>query len=244
MTNENKVGLIVATVLGSVAHTATYTFRNWKKGTAGYDRLQAALVAGKLTPEDIAVTKDKEGKVENDLYQRKPVVLALTVPLLDETALPGFTPAQVSHTQSLINQAVEKAQSALVDEGNVPTDKIITWQDALEQPFKTRAAAVKITDDMLKAATTVFKAFLVEVGSAPKAVELITELSMKKYALTACTKVPPKALERIQGRLVELIEALDAETAHTHAAVLEMWAANIEKAINPVVDEELDLDMI
>lgn len=237
----NKLNAAITTV----AHKPSFNFRNWKQGQEGFTRLNALLESGKLTTDQITVTADKEGKAENDLYQRNPVTLEIEVPLVSSFIKDDFlTMAQIDHIQALINQTIEKAQQPAVDAGNTEDENLIPWYVVLEQPFKQRVAAVKITDDMLKAAVALYAVYLEDVGSSAKGIELQSTLGLKKFALTACIKVPHKVLERIQERIAGWVEDMEDTDKHTHSAVINLWAGNLEKVLNPEPEEELDADMI
>jgi hypothetical protein len=229
----------------TVNHKASFNFRNWKQGQEGFNRLNTLLEAGKIAETDIAITPDKDGDESKNLYQRKPLHLDIEVPLVSSFIKDShFTAAQLDHLQALINQTVEKAQQQAVDAGNPSAEDLTPWYVVLDAPFKQRTAAVKITEEMLKAAVTLFSDYLGQVGSSAKGIDLISNLSMKKFALTACVKVPRKVVERIQERVAGFFEAMSDEEKHTHTAVVTLWAGNIEKVLNPEVEDELDADMI
>ncbi len=234
----------------TIAHNATFNFRNWKQGQAGYDKLTLAINEERLTTEDIKVSRvDVEGKPDDrsqDLYQRKPLNLALPVLLISSVIKDDaeLSTAQLDHLQCLVNQACEKAHSNLVEAGNVKEADIISWEQVLSQPFKQRTAAVKITEAMLKAATELFIAYLQDVGSNPKGIELITKLGLKKFGIAACATTKKNILEAIQERVAGFIESLEASVAHEHVAVLELWSGNLEKVLNPELEEDIDESMI
>ena len=235
-----------APTITTVKHNASFNFRNWILGQAGHSRLAELLESGKLAADDILVTKDKEGNEAKDQYQRKPVALELEVPLVSSFVLPDtLTPQMMDHLQALINQTVEKAQSAAVDAG-IQADEgaLKTWQQVLAAPFKQRTAAVKVTEEMIKAAVAIFSEYLEEVGSSIKAIELISALASKKFALTACVKVKRPVLEKIQERVAGFWTGLSDTDQHQHTATINLWAANLEKAINPETEDEIDEDMI
>ncbi len=248
MSNETATPLattLATTIATTIIHSAAFNFRNWKKGQAGYDKLALAIQESRITTADVKVTKDEEGNTDNDLYQRKPLTLALSVPLMASCLIEGaLTAAQTDHLQALVNQACEKAHTVLVDNGNVTEASLISWEDVLAQPFKQRVAAVKVTEAMVKATNELFEAYLVEAGSQEKGILLMTKLATKKFGIAACATTKLPILEAIQGRIVGFIESLSDEAQHEHAPVLNLWATNLEKVINPELEEEVDEDMI
>jgi len=243
--NDSITSAAIAPAITTVKHNASFNFRNWKQGQEGFKRLETLLTDGRITQDDITVTPAKDGDETATLYQRKQVKLELEVPLVSSFIKEDtLTPAQVDHLQALLNATIEKAQQPNVDAGKLAADDIIMWDAVLNAPYKQRTAAVKITQAMLDAAVKVFADYLEEVGSSPKGIALISNLCAKKFNLTACIKVSHAVMEKIQGRLVELITSLDLAELHQHEAVFNVWATAIEKVLKPEVEEEIDSDMI
>lgn len=244
MTNTNK-NLVIAGI-ASVLHTASFSYKNYKEGEAGFERLSALLEAGTITQEEIIVTEPDEGTYKTEaekaaatLYRRATKQLELPVPLVgafikDDT----LNAAQSEHLQGLINKACEEYHKKPVSEGD---STVHGWDVVLNESFATRGGQVKVTPEMVKDAVDSLRVFLTESGTKEQGCILTCELATKKFNAASLQRVPEQVLENVEVLVGNWFESLDPTTVHLHTPVMNLWAIAIEKALKP--SEDIDLSM-
>jgi hypothetical protein len=238
MTNSNNT-TTGNTAVAILSHVATFNFKYYKQATDGFERLSALLTDGKVTEDEIETVlapefKDATPEVQaaNTQYRRKQLKLSIPVPSAASiVATDTLTAAQTEHLQYLINAAIEAAHKPTVDSGS---NEILEWSTILEEAPKQRASAVKVTMEMVEAATLILKGSMVTLGTAPKGADLVEMLAGKKFGVGAVQRVPVEVLEKVQAIVAECFLTVFTEDERAeHAAVMELWSKNLEKAIKP-----------
>jgi hypothetical protein len=227
----------MSTIIATKTVATPFHFKSYTQQDKGYEKLSELLNAGRITAEDIQHIQE-EGKA--DKFKRKSITLQLEVPVV---TVEGFTSAQNDHLQHLVNKAVKTAQDDVVAAGNPEARDLVKWQDVLEAPFAQRAAAVKVTVEMVKATVELVQATMGEMFNE-KVVAAVAQLGERRFSPAACQPVNNMVLERLQGVVAQWYTQLAEDEANIAAEiepVINLWAANLEKVLKP--SEELGLDI-
>lgn len=209
-----------------------YHFKSYDADSEGFKRLNALLESGKLTADDIEVIKE-EGKA--DKYKRKSTKLSFEVPVIE---IAGATKEVNDHVQCLVNKAIEAAQKPAVDAADLSAMK--DWRTVLSTPFAQRTASIKVTTELVNKVVELMKEGLLAQGVKEKGVELACALGTKKFTVAACQPIPNEVVEKVQGLVVGWYSELDADTAGAVEPVMNLWAANIEKVLQPAEEYNVE----
>lgn len=239
---------IPATIQGvaTVAHTATFMYKNYKEGDAGFDRLSEMLDKGIIAQDDIIITEPEAGTYKTDAekakltqYRRATKQMDIPVPLVTDFVKDDtLAAAQLEHLQGLINKACEEFHKKPVADGDYT---VHGWDVVLNESFATRGGQVKVTPEMVKDAVESLNTYLVAAGTKEKGVQLVCELAGKKFNAASLQRVPVTVLENVQTLVGNWFESLEATEQHQHTPVMSLYATALEKALKP--SEEIDLDM-
>lgn len=238
MSNTNEA---VATTLAAVAFTERFTFKTAVTGSPALASLTKLVDSGLLTDADLEEQKDDAGKVIG--YKRKNFDQVLQAPALTPVLEEqGFTAAQAKTVQDLVqSQVAAYNKKHVVDEGK---SEFIGWEQVLEAGLAIRKASSKVTTAMVAATTKAFTTYMSDVLKAqPQGVELAESLATKKFSVAACNRVNMQILERFSEVIESFSESLDAVELETHLSVLELWAGELEKTLNPE-QEEMSIDLL
>lgn len=230
MSNENTMPEVNANV-PTKAEKLTYSFKGYSQEKDKYKELVKLVESGKLSENDIEEIKE-EGKPTR--YKRKAVTVDAEIPVIE---IPGFTAEQNAHVRHLIMKKVEDANKTNIDECS---GEFAPWFEVLQSAPTVRGGGTKVTAEMLEAATESLQAFA-EENYNDKVAEILATLAGKKFTTAACKDVKLSVLEKFQSVLLEWYEALETAEQLEVDPVMQLWAGNIEKILNP--QNEVDIDI-
>lgn len=254
-TNNPAVTAAAATQsvpVATIVYPHSFTFKNYKQGTKGYEKLEEMLSEGLLTSDDILVIppKDLTDSAGNKLtdaqiaaetnYRRVTKVVELSVPLVSSFVTEGtLTPAQIDHVQALVNKAIAyKHQEAVAERCDYTVQG---WQSILEENPAARIAQVKVTADMLSAAVDALTLFMDAQNIGIKGQQLTQSLAHKKFNAATVQRVPVQTLEKVQIILANWFTSMDALSQNEHQPVMKVWSDALERALQP--EDSLDADI-
>lgn len=240
--NGTHPALVGATQEGVVTRLLTtgVFYKAFAIGSNGQKALAELVAADKLSMSDIEVTeeKDETGAVVATTWKRKGAKLEVAVPVLTGK-IEGLTPAQQQHVQEVIEAYLTNKQRPLFD---ALDGKFVKWPELLEGSYSQRKVAVKITAEMVKAACSALAQFL---QIPEKAKGTVVQLAEKKFSGAVTRNTKPEVLERLLTLVLEAAAAYEEAAPsefNTHAPVFELWATNIQEALQPAEDDGLSLD--
>jgi hypothetical protein len=225
------------TTTGSVIYNATYHFKSSPINGKAYDNLMKLKGEGAISDDDLQQIRDDSGKLI--ALKRKSLSVPFTV--LDVASVVDvdtLTEKQVAHLQHLVNEAVKSANQKVVDDGKID---FLSWEQVLDADPAVRRAAVKVTNEMVKATTAVFGNFIADKIANPDAQQMLLDVASKKFSIASTKKFSTEILEFFQQIIGMFMDDLNEEELATHAPVLEVWAKALEDALKP--QEEISVDM-
>lgn len=212
-------------------------YKAFAEGTGGHTALKELVAAGKLSMDQIEVDKNDKQQVT---WKRKGATLAITVPVLAKS-WSSLTAAQQQHVQEVVEKYFTDKQRPLFDalEG-----KEVDWVELLSGSYSQRKVAVKITAEMVTAASLVLHKYL-QVNDAAKGT--VVEMAKKKFSSAVTRTTKPEVLERLLTLVLEAFAAYEAdeqEEATKHEAVFGLWADNLQEALQPADESGLTLEAL
>ncbi|MBM84470.1 MAG: hypothetical protein CMM47_00595 [Rhodospirillaceae bacterium] len=212
--------------------TTVYNFNFAKAGSDAFEKLQKALASGTITTNDVEVDAEKGSK-------RKPFNATLiTVDMVALLADSGLSEKQVATVQDLVNAHIEAANKENVAVG------ITDYTDGLavlEAGLAKRGGSIKVTKEMLAATIAVLESYLASTSMAEKAKAFTIAKATAKFTVASLATVKTQVVERMGDILNEFATTLDDAAIEQHLPVLELWADNIQKTLNPEASaDELD----
>jgi hypothetical protein len=227
----------VTAAIKTIEFTEKYNFKSTKNGTEALAALELLEVEGKLKLKE---TKDENG-VEVIGKQRLSEEVKFTVPdfiaLLDGK---GLSLNKMLTIQALIEKHIAAANKRTVDAGDF---EFIGWEQVLEDGLVQRKAGIKVTALMIADAVKGLIGYLTnETSTKEGGINLTSKLGLKKFTVAACNGTPLEVLERIQSLVLQWFESLEVAEQAEHTPVVELWASELEKTINPA-QEDIDITM-
>lgn len=212
-------------------------YKAFAEGTGGHTALKELVAAGKLDMSLIEVDKNDKQQVT---WKRKGATLGVTVPVLAKS-WGGLTGSQQQHVQEVLEKYFTDKQRPLFDalEG-----KEVDWVELLSGSYSQRKVAVKITAEMITAASLVLHKYL-QVNDAAKGT--VVEMAKKKFSSAVTRTTKPEVLERLLTLVLEAYAAYEtdeADEASKHEAVFGLWADNLQEALQPADESGLTLESL
>lgn len=220
--------------------TTPVFYKAFEVGSKGQIALAELVSSGKLTMADIDVVSETDDatKLVRTTWKRKGAKLEVAVPVLTGLVA-GLTANQQQHLQELVEKYMTDKQRPLFDSLD---GKYVNWIELLEGSFSQRKVTVKITAEMVKAACVALTTYL-QVPEKAKATAVA--MADKKFSSAVTRNTKPEVLDKLLTLILEAAaayeEAVPAEFA-AHAPVFELWANNIQEALQPADEESLSLD--
>jgi hypothetical protein len=235
--NTVSVASEVSTAIKTIKFKEKYNFKSTKNGTEALAALEVLQVDGKLKLKD---TKDEDGVTvigKQRLSEEVEFVVPDFITLLDGH---GLSLNKMLTVQALVEKHIAAANKRTVDAGDF---EFAGWEQVLEDGLVQRKAGIKVTALMIADAVKSLIFYLTnETSTKEGGINLTQKLALKKFTVAACAGSPLEVLERIQSLVLQWFEASTVTEQAEHSPVVELWAGELEKTINPA-QEDVDITM-